>query len=150
MRRITVSILVLLLLGFSIASAWAAPRIFREHVKVLPDDSQKWYLTVFYLDRENDLASRTLAWQLNNHPSLKAALQRVHLNKFEPGHPLYEARFRTLIGGVDDARLPAIVLQRPDGLVVYAAMADQLPLDADTLAREMARQVETYGRRPQT
>lgn len=110
----------------------------REQVIQLPEDAGAWYLTLFYRDRQRDPASVRLAEMFNQTPRLTRLIQQTHFNKYQPGHPLYDHRYRLLIGGAGGEHLPAVILQQSDGRVVYKASAGSIPTDGELLADDLA------------
>ena len=100
--------------------------IAQERVVDLPQDSEKWYLSVVG-STKNEHYLTLLKW-FNEDPNLRKFRSMVHYRTIEKGTAVYNERYYPNLKG-----LPTVRLQKSDGEVVYEAHASALPLSAGGL-----------------
>lgn len=108
-----------------------------ERIVDLPEDSGTYWLSVFYRDQYQDPASRRLAAYMASEPRLQSLAAMMRTNVYTAGHPMYEQRYSNLISGQGDSGLPAVVVQKPNGALVYKASGANIPDSAEALAEEI-------------
>ena len=105
--------------------------IANERVVELPNDSEKWYLSIVGEDGEARYAE-ILAW-FERDTNLRTLRHQVHFRKIDSDTVIYRARYATNVKG-----LPTVRLQKHSGEVVYEAAGNSLPLTAEGLYGALA------------
>ena len=100
--------------------------IAQERVVDLPQDSEKWYLSVVG-STENDHYKALLKW-FDEDANLRKFRSMVHYRTIEKGTAVYNERYYPNLKG-----LPTVRLQKSNGEVVYEAHASALPISAGGL-----------------
>jgi hypothetical protein len=112
--------LVLVALGCRPACCQESPR---------PEDGARYHLVVVTSEAIQP-HERLLLDNLARDPSLAAIRKQCHFAHYTPANPLYAGRYAAAI---PPDRLPAVMLARPDGGVVYFAAGDTVPASAGEL-----------------
>lgn len=118
---------------------------YGERVVDLPDDAGLWWLTFFHTSKNSvytDANSRRLAAMFASHDRLRSLAAQTKPQVIYSTDPQYQAKLRNLIGGVHNRGLPAIVLQRPDGKVVFKRSAAAIPYDPEQLADDIQADID--------
>lgn len=114
-------------------------RPIKERIIDLPEDGRRWHLVTIYKDKAlTDPADRRLAAMLAATPRLQALRAQTTVNTWDASDPLYKARYLKFLGG----ETPALVLQNDEGKVCYLARGQNMPLDGERLADEVAAAIE--------
>lgn len=114
-------------------------RPIKERIIDLPEDGRRWHLVTIYKDKAlTDPADRRLAAMLAATPRLQALRAQTMVNTWDSSDPLYKARYHKFLGG----ETPALVLQNDEGKVCYLARGQNMPLDGERLADEVAAAIE--------
>jgi len=115
--------------------------IANERVINLPNDSEKWYLSVVGVDGEARY-EKILAW-FDGDDALKQLRLQVHFRKINNDTVIYRTRYASNVRG-----LPTVRLQKSKGEVVYEASGNDLPLTAGGLYGALANassQAQDFG-----
>lgn len=109
-----------------------------ERVIELPDDGGLWQTVLVYSTPDRSTAAdRRLAANWATTPRLQSLLAQTRKYEIEPGHA-WDYWIRNHLAGKP---LPAVVVQKPSGEVVYRAGADALPVDGETQANQIAQMI---------
>lgn len=92
----------------------------------LPNDQGKWYVSV--VGDTNETAYRRVLGWFDADASLKRLKNQVHFCPITTGTPIYRERYAPNVKG-----LPTVRVQKPDGVVVYEAAGNNLPMTAEGL-----------------
>jgi hypothetical protein len=113
----------------------------QERVITLPDDSQKWYLTVIVEpgQRHEHVLRRWFA----EHEHLSKLAHQCHFHIYRTNDAMYRERYARFVGTA-----PAVLLQESNGAVVFAATGIQIPMTADTLYDAMRPQITEHLKCP--
>ncbi len=113
--------------------------IFAQEVILLPEDGGLWHTTlVLPSDPSTDPASRRLVDHFATSPRLKKLASQTSLHRYTPSDPLFEARYAPYFGGV----LPALLVQKADGTVIYKVSGEAIPTSGEELANEIAQAID--------
>jgi len=145
MNRLLVSLLCLLVfcafVPLCIADAVNGV-LAEERVVNLPQDSGKWYISVVG-DVNDPRYNEVVGWFTTN-PNLKKLKDQVHFCRVRTGTAIYNERYASNVEG-----LPTVRMQKPDGVVVYEAAGESIPMSAAGLNGALAGAVnEAQGIRP--
>lgn len=114
------------------AEAVSAPGVIaNERVVNLPNDSEKWHLSIVGVDGEARY-EEILAW-FDGDDALKQVRSQVHFREIDSNTVIYMTRYAPNISG-----LPTVRLQKHNGEVVYEASGSDLPLSAGGLYGALA------------
>ncbi len=117
----------------------------RERVIHLPEDGGTWWVTLCLpVNHHADSASRRLLVAMSTEPRLVSLKAQCKQHVFAANDPLFRARWAAHVG-----RLPAILVQQPDGRTCYKASAENIPPNAAALADEISAAIENCRPRPQ-
>lgn len=106
-----------------------------QEVILLPEDGGLWYTTlVLPSESPSDQASRRLVEHFTRSPRLQKLTTQTTLHRYTPSDPLFAARYAPYFGGV----MPALLVQRADGTVVYKVSGEAIPQSSEKLADEIA------------
>ena len=99
----------------------------------LPQDGQAWHTSLFLHDdwESIDNERRMVAW-FETEPRLSSLKAQTIWHLYTESDPIYQERFRESI-----PVLPAVVLQKDNGEVVYKASVHAIPDSSDKLARDI-------------
>lgn len=116
-----------------------AALVAAQEVIHLPEDGALWHTTLVLPDNpsENPAAKRLME-HFEKSQRLKQLVAQTTLHRFTPRDPLFSARYSPYFGGV----LPALLVQKADGAVIYKVSGDAIPLSADALADEIAQAID--------
>lgn len=110
-------------------------REYQEHVVNLPEDASAWHTTLVYATKDaSDAPSRTLANAFSTTPRLQTLLKQTTPHYMHPTDLMYRDRIAKYYGSTT----PAVIVQMPDGKVVYKKSGDAIPYDGNQLANEIA------------
>ena len=103
---------------------YLAPRARGEEIRTLPNDENKWYVSV--VGDANDAGyQKVLAWF--DSGDLKDLKDQTHFNAVTIDSPMYPHY------QVNGTKLPFVRVQTADGAVVYEAAGAQMPWSAQAL-----------------
>jgi hypothetical protein len=105
--------------------------IANERVVNLPNDSEKWYLSVVGESGEANY-ERILAW-FEKDSDLRTLKRQVHFREIDSDTAIYLKRYASNVTG-----LPTVRLQKNNGEVVYEAAGNKLPLTSSGLFGALA------------
>lgn len=105
--------------------------IANERVVNLPNDSEKWYLSIVGVDGEARY-EEILAW-FDGDDALKQVRSQVHFREIDSNTIIYKTRYASNVEG-----LPTVRLQKHNGEVIYEAAGRNLPLTAGGLYGALA------------
>jgi len=112
-----------------------------DRVVDLPEDGRGrgYFTTVFTSSnwRRNGRERAIVEW-FHQDDRLSDLRRQIHWHHYTPGHRVW-SRFRTVVN-----RLPCVLVQDPDGYVIYKATGENVPLNADKLADEISRMLEKH------
>ena len=114
----------------------------QERVINLPNDQGKWYVSV--VGNASDASFRRVLGWFDANASLKGLKNQVHFCPVTTGTAVYQERYAPNVKG-----LPTVRVQKPDGVVVYEAAGNNLPMTAEGLYGAIAGAVSNaQGLRP--
>jgi len=100
----------------------------------LPESSDAWYLSV-YVDEDwqsRPEQARLVSWFTTN-PQLARLRDQTHDRLYTTDDPMYKARYNKSV-----TRVPAVVLQSPDGKVAYkVGSTEPVPETADEMVGQL-------------
>lgn len=105
--------------------------IANERVVNLPNDSEKWYLSIVGEDGEVQY-ERILAW-FEKDDALRQLRKQVHFREIDSNTVIYRQRYAENV-----TSLPTVRLQKSKGEVIYEAAGNGLPLSAEGLYGALA------------
>jgi len=114
-----------------ISACYAAEVTTEERVIDLPQDSEKWFVSVVG-DAEDPQFQAVLQW-FNEDEKLKDLKGAVHFWKIASNSTAYETRYKHNVKG-----LPTVRIQEASGAVIYEGVGEQIPASADDLYREIS------------
>lgn len=106
----------------------------------LPEDADKWALTVIYEGTKEGFSARDNALRATfaASPRIRSMTVQCHQNTYYSDHPMWTEKYEKTVGGP----LPLVMLQEPGGVVVYKASGDNIPYHPDQMADELQYAVE--------
>ena len=108
----------------------------------MPQDSEKWYISVVG-DESDGRYQEILGW-FDANPKLAKLENQVMFCPVTRDMPLYAERYKSNVKG-----LPTVRMQQADGTVVYEAAGTNLPMTAGALNSALAEAVNaSQGRHP--
>ena len=114
-------------------------RPIKERIIDLPEDGRRWHLVTIYKDKAlTDAGDRRLSALIAATPRFQALRAQTTVSTWDRNDPLYTARYLKYLGG----EAPAIILQTDEGKVCYLARGQNIPLDGERLADEIAAAIE--------
>lgn len=122
MRKVALSLVMVL----SLLSAAEA------QVKVLPEDGDKWHLTVFGDSPPS----------MDADPRLVEIKSKSHYRAIKESDPVFP-RYKEHVG-----TLPVVMLQAPNGYVIYECSGEAMPKSESELAEEMLAAIEKHRPKP--
>lgn len=117
-----------------------------ERIIELPEDGGAWWTTLIMPsgDAAADPVSRRVETMFATNTRLQSLLTQTRVNRYYPGHPMYDAKYRPIYGSGQTA----IVIQTPDGKVCYKATGENIPTDANVLADAIDKAIRDCRPRP--
>jgi len=113
-----------------------------ERVINLPQDSAKWYVSV--VGNANDAKYKTILGWFDSVPGLKRLKVRVHFCPVTSDTPIYQERYAP-----NTKALPMVRMQNAEGVVVYQACGNDIPMTGQGLNGALANAVNSaQGVRP--
>lgn len=112
----------------------AIPRPREDRIVELPEDGEKWHLTV----AGDTTAAATIKWQIEAAPRL------THLSGQVITH-FYTPDFWWVKGYLQEDPKPVVMLQDRTGRIVYKASGADVPASAEELADEIEASVLAYN-----
>lgn len=106
----------------------------------LPQDQGKWYLTL--MGDKSDEQFATVSDWFNQNPQLRKLKSQTHFNMLPADSAMFQDRYRE-----NTATLPCIRLQTAEGVVVFQASGDNLPLTAEALTKGLSERIFNFRRR---
>lgn len=144
MSRVLLSI-VLWLAGFAPALCMADTAngvLSEERIVNLPQDQNKWYVSV--VGSANDAKYRTILGWFDSVPSLKKLKVQVHFCPVTTDTAIYQERYAP-----NTKALPMVRMQNAEGVVVYQACGNDIPMTGQGLNGALANAVNSVqGIRP--
>jgi len=107
-----------------------------DRVVDLPEDGRGrgYFTTVFTSSNwQRNGRERAIVEWFRENGRLTDLRRQTHWHHYTPGHRIW-SRFRKVLD-----RLPCVVVQDPDGYVIYKATGENVPSNEDELADEIAR-----------
>jgi len=125
-------VFVLMLCAFKVATGAEpdAEPIARERVFNLPQDSDKWFMSV--IGDGGDRHTEILAW-FDENADLAELKSQVHFHRITTDSRAFKDRYAKNV-----TELPTIRVQKSDGYVVYEVSGAAVPDDAGDLLSEVA------------
>lgn len=101
----------------------------------LPDDGHKWETSLIYSDnyKTDPRQVQFLQW-FQYDPRLSRLLSQTHHHYFTTSNPNYRARYAVANGNV----VPAVIVSKSTGEIVYKASGSNIPNSAVELADQIA------------
>jgi hypothetical protein len=116
--------------------------LVQERVVNLPQDQSKWYVSVVGAAGESRY-QEVLQW-FDTNANLKHLKDQVHFNPVPSDSLIYRERYAPNVKG-----LPTVRVQNHQGVVIYEAAANAIPMTADGLYGAIANDVQVaQGIRP--
>lgn len=116
--------------------------LVEERVVNLPQDQNKWYISVVG-DANEARYQQVLGW-FDTNENLKQLKDQVHFCRVKYGTAIFNERYAPNIKG-----LPTVRVQDSQGVVIYEASANNLPMTPEALYTAIANNVQTaQGCRP--
>lgn len=128
MKRFLLCLLVCALATSAFAADYGV--IVKERIVNLPNDQSKWYLSVVG-DPSDQQYATVLDWFKTG--DLKKLRDQVHYREIANGTAAYKERYAKNIKG-----LPTVRLQDHDGVVIYEAAGNSIPMTAGGLYGALA------------
>ena len=100
----------------------------KEHVVNLPQDQGKWHISVVNDKGDN----RILDW-FDANSKMKSLKTSVHFHSVTTDSVVYKERYATNEGDAKITALPCVRVQNPEGVIVYQACGNQIPMTAEGL-----------------
>ncbi len=136
-------ICVLLILGCATTISMATEPLYgviaEERIINLPNDQGKWYVSV--VGDANDANYKKVIGWFNTNAKLKKLKDQVHFMPVTNDTAIYTERYANNVDG-----LPTVRVQTRDGVVVYEAAGDNIPMSAEGLNGAIAEQVLPWRR----
>lgn len=122
-----------------VVSAVVVARVPAQEVIQLPEDGGLWHTTLILPSNPaSDAASQRLVQHFAKSPRLQRLSAQTMVHRYSPSDPLFEARYAPYFGGV----LPALLIQKADGAVVYKISGQAIPQFGEQLADEIAQAID--------
>jgi len=117
---------------------------YKSRIIELPADQGVWWTTaVFDSPTPTSQGSRQLSALLST-PRLQSLIAQTKYTKYTPSDLMYQQRFSRYYGNVT----PQLIIQEPNGQVVYKATGDQIPSDPDVLADDIQLAISNCRPKP--
>lgn len=117
---------------------------YQSRIIELPADQGVWWTTaVFDSPTPTSQGSRQLSALLST-PRLQSLIAQTKYTKYTPNDLMYQQRFSRYYGNVT----PQLIIQEPNGQVVYKATGDQIPADPDVLADDIQLAISNCRPKP--
>lgn len=113
--------------------------IAEERVINLPNDQGKWYVSI--VGNAKDADYRKIIGWFDTNKKLKKLKDQVHFMPVTEDTAIYTERYAKNVDG-----LPTVRVQTGDGVVVYEAAGDNIPMSAEGLNGAIADQVLPWRR----
>jgi hypothetical protein len=147
MNRIALLVCVLLALFASVCHADGVNGVLSEdRVITLPQDQGKWYVSIVGSAVDNNY-QQVVGW-FNSDAKMTKLRNTVHFNAVTTDTAIYRERYATTTGQFKITALPCVRLQRPDGVVVYQACGNDIPMTSQGLYGALANSIQVAEGRP--
>lgn len=122
-------------------SEQSTARLFDPAIR-LPEDGGVWHLSVFTREPPQTLGRRVLLW-FETDERLLALRGQTKWHHYTTADSHYQRHWSDRLR---ERELPAVILQRADGQIVYKQTNAHMPLSGHDQARAIRRRVEAYAK----
>ncbi len=143
MSKILVSLLCVFAMGCAVTVCATEPLygvITEERIINLPNDQGKWYVSIVGNTKDANY-QKIIGWFDTNEKLMKLKDQ-VHFLPVTEDTVIYTERYADTVDG-----LPTVRVQTGDGVVVYEAAGDNIPMSAEGLNGAIAEGVLPWRKR---